>query len=196
MATHPRQSERGPSDHINQETRKAGEQVAQTMRTVSDAVERTNRVGAETLQRNTEQAKETWQEANEAVGRIAQRSMEQLSKMFGLGGETTREAFQQSSGNLQAVMESTTVIASGLHEVTEDWMRFAQERVEHNLNHLDKLRNCRSLHDCVALQTQMVRDNLQAFLDSAQRTSERSTRIARAAADRRSNASGCRIGNI
>lgn len=196
MATHPRQSERGPSDHINQETRKAGEQVAQTVRAVSDAAERTNRVGAETLQRNAEQARETWQEANEAVSRIAQRSMEQFSKMFGLGGETTREAFQQSSGNLQAVMESTTVIASGLHEVTEDWMRFAHERVEHNLNHLDKLRNCRSLHDCVALQTQMVRDNLQAFLDSAQRTSERSTRIARAAADRRSNASGCRIGNI
>ena len=83
-------------------------------------------------------SKETWQEANEATSRIAQRSMEQFSKMFGLDGETAREAFQQSSGNLQAVMESTTVIASGLHEVTGEWMRFAQERVEHNLNHLDR----------------------------------------------------------
>jgi hypothetical protein len=184
MATHPRQSERGPSDHINHETRKAGEQVAQTVRTISDAAERTKRVGAETLQRNTEQAKETWQEANEAASRITQRSMERFSKMFGLGGETAREALQQSSGNLQAIMESTTVIASGLHEVTEEWMRFAQERVEHNLNHLDRLGNCRNLHDCVALQTQIVRDNLQAFFESAQRASERSTRIARSAADR------------
>jgi len=184
MATHPRQSERGPSNHINHEPRKAGEQVAQTVRTISDAAERTNRVGAETLQRNTEQAKETWQEANEAASRITTRSMERFSKMFGLGGETAREALQQSSGNLQAFMESTTVIASGLHEVTEEWMRFAQERVEHNLNHLDRLGNCRNLHDCVALQTHIVRDNLQAFLESAQRTSERSTRIARSAADR------------
>jgi hypothetical protein len=184
MATNPRQSERGPSDHINQETRKTGEQVAQTMRTVSDAAERTNRVGAESLQRNTEQAKETWQEANEVASRMAQRSLEQFSKMFGLGGENAREALQQSSGNLQAVMESTTVIASGLHEVTEEWMRFAQGRLEHNLNHLDSLGNCRNLHDWVALQTQIVRDNLQAFLESAQRTSERSKRIARSAADR------------
>jgi hypothetical protein len=184
MATNPRQSERGPSDHIDQETRKAGEQVAQTVRTISDAAGRTNRVGAEALQRNTDQAKETWQEANEATSRIAQRSMEQFSKMFSLDGESTREAFQQSSGNLQAVMESTTVIASGLHEVTGEWMRFAQERVEHNLNHLDSLGNCRNLHDCVALQTQIVRDNLQAFLESAQRISERSTRIARSATDR------------
>jgi hypothetical protein len=154
------------------------------VRTISDAAERRNRVGAETLQRNTEPAKETWQEANEAASRITQRSMERFSKMFGLGGETAREALQQSSGNLQAIMESTTVIASGLHEVTEEWMRFAQERVENNLNHLDSLGNCRNLHDCVALQTQIVRDNLQPFFESAQRTSERSTRIARSAADR------------
>ena len=48
--------------------------------------------------------KETWQEANEAASRITQRSMERFSKMFGLGGETAREALQQSSGNLQAIM--------------------------------------------------------------------------------------------
>jgi hypothetical protein len=154
------------------------------VRTISDAAERRNRVGAETLQRNSEQAKEIWQEANEAASRMTQRSIERFSKMFGLGGETAREALQQSSGNLQAIMESTTVIASGLHEVTEEWMRFAQERVENNLNHLDSLGNCRNLHDCVALQTQIVRDNLQPFFESAQRTSERSTRIARSAADR------------
>jgi hypothetical protein len=184
MATHPRQSERRPSDHINQETRKASEQVAETVQTISDTAERTNRVGAETLQRSTEQAKVTWQEANEAASRMTQRSMERFSKMFGLDGETAQEALQQTSGNLQVIMESTAVIGSGLREVTEDWMRFAQERVEHNLNHLDKLENCRNLHDCVALQTQIVRDNLQAFFETAQRTSERSTRLARSAADR------------
>jgi hypothetical protein len=184
MATNPRQSERGPSDHINHETRKASEQVAQTVRTISDSAERSNRVGAETLQRNIEHAKETWQEANEAASRMTQRSMERFSKMFGFSGETAREALQQSSGNLQAIMESTTVFTSGLQEVTEEWMRFAQERLEHNLNHLDKLENCRNLHDCVALQTQIFRDNLQAFFESSQRTSERSTRLARTAADR------------
>src|ERR1700722_18869310 len=97
---------------------KSGRASCTDGRTISDAAERTNRVGAEALQRNTDQAKETWQEANEETSRIAQRSMDQFSKMFSLDGESTREAFQQSSGNLQGVMESTTVIASGLHEVT------------------------------------------------------------------------------
>ena len=186
MATNPRQGEREASD-LSQETRKTTEQAGQTARTISDAAERTSRVGAEAFQRNTQKAKESWHEGTETASRITERSMAQFSKMFGLGGDSAREALQQSAGNLQALMESTTVIASGLQEVTGEWMRFAQKRVEDNLDHLDRLGQCRNVHDCLALQTQMVRDNLQALLESAQRTSERSTQIARTAADRITN---------
>jgi hypothetical protein len=168
MATNPRQAERESSD-----PRKAADQTGQTSRTMADAAERTTRVGAEAFQRNAEGAKETWQGGAKAASRIAQRSMEQLSKMFGLSGEAARETVEQSSANMQAVMESTSIIAGGLQDVASEWMRFAQARVEQNLDHLDQLRECRSLQDCVALQTQIVRDNLEAFLQSAHRTSER-----------------------
>jgi len=53
---------------------------------------------AETFQRNTDAAREAWQGGSEAAGRIAQRSMEQLTKIFGLGGETVIETLQQTSG--------------------------------------------------------------------------------------------------
>lgn len=178
MATNPRPSEREASD-LNRET-----QAGQTARHMSDAAERATRSGAETFQRNAEKAKETALEGTEAASRITQRSMEQFSKMFGLSGETAKEALQQSAGNAQAVMEGTTIIASGLQEMTGTWTHFVQDRLEHNLNHLDRLAQCRNVHDCLALQTQLVRDNLQAFLESTQRTSERYTQIARSAADR------------
>ena len=60
-------------------------------------------------------------------------------------------------------------------------MRFAESRAEQNLDHLNRLGQCRNLHDLLALQTQVVRDNPEAFLQSAQRTSERTTEVARAA---------------
>ena len=132
MATNPRQTEREASD-FRQETRKAADQAAETARTVADAAERTTRAGAEAFQRNAEGAKETWQGGAEAASRIAQRSMEQLSKMFGLSGEAAREAVQQSSGNVQAVMESSSVIAGGLQDVASEWLHFVQLRVEQNL---------------------------------------------------------------
>ena len=65
-------------------------------------------------------------------------------------------------------------------------MRFAESRAEQNLDHLNRLGQCRNLHDLLALQTQVVRDNLEAFLQSAQRTSERTTEVARTAVDRMS----------
>ena len=188
MATNPRQAQRESSD-FRQETRKAADQAGETVRTVADAAERTTRAGAETFQRNAEGAKETWQGGAEAASRIAQRSMEQLSKVFGLSGGTATETVQQSAGNMRAVMESSSVIAGGLQDVASEWMRFVQARVEQNLDHLDQLRECRSVQDCVALQTQIVRDNVEAFLQSAHRTSERTTQFAGKAIRQMSNTS-------
>jgi hypothetical protein len=186
MATNPRHGERETAD-LSHETRKTSEQAGQTARAMGDAAERTTRAGGESFQRNAETARGTWQSGGEAASRIAQRSMEQLSKMLGLSGETLRETLQQSSGNVQAVMESTTVIAGGLQEVAGEWMRFAERRAEQNLDHLDRLGECRNAHDFVALQTQIVRDNVEAFLQSAQRTSERATEMTRKAVNRMSS---------
>ena len=167
MATNPRQAERESSD-LGHETRKATDQAGQTGRTMVDAAERTTRAGAEA---------------------IAQRSMEQFSKMFGLSGEAASETVQQSANNMQAVIESASIVAGGLQDIAGEWMRFAQTRLEQNLDHLDQLRECRSLQDCVALQTQILRDNLEAFLRSAHRTSERTTQFAGTAIRQMSNTS-------
>ena len=184
MATNSRQGEREASDQGMPHT---SEQAKQTARAMGEITERTMRTGVESLQRNTETAKRTWQSGAEVAGGIAQRSMEQLSNIFGLSGETLRDTLQQSSGNVQAVMESTTIIASSLQDVTGEWMRFAERRGEQNLDYLSQLRECRNLHDYLALQTQIVRDNMEAFLQSAERTSERTMQIARTAVERMSS---------
>jgi hypothetical protein len=85
------------------------------------------------------------------------------------------------------MMASTSAIAGGLEDVASEWMRFVQPRIEQNLDHLNQLRECRNLHDCVALQTQIVRYNLQGFLQSAHHTSERTTQFAGAALRQMSN---------
>jgi hypothetical protein len=188
MATNPRQAERESSD-LGHETQKATDQAGQTGRTMVDAAERTTRAGAEAFRRNAEGVKETVQGGAEAGSRIAQRSMEQFSKMFGLSGEAASETVQQSANNMQAVIESASTVAGGLQDIAGEWMRFAQTRLEQNLDHLDQLRECRSLQDCVALQTQILRDNLEAFLRSAHRTSERTTQFAGTAIRQMSNTS-------
>jgi phasin family protein len=119
---------------------------------------------------------------------MAERSMEQLTRLFGLSGETARQTVQQSSSNIQAMVESTTIIADGLQELSGEWLRFAQERVEQNMQHFDELLGCRTPHEYLALQTRIARDNFEALLQSVRRTAERSTRSADEAARKMSEA--------
>jgi phasin family protein len=145
---------------------------------MSEATERAARAGAEAVRRNAENLNESWRSGTDAASRMAERSMDQFSKMFGLSSDTARQTLQRSSGNLQAVIESTNIVASGLQNVSGEWMRFAQSRFEDNLDRFDDLMGCRTLQDCLALQTEIVRDNFEALLQSMRRTSELSSRVA------------------
>jgi phasin family protein len=131
----------------------------------------------------------SWRSGNEAASRIAERSMEQFTKLFGLSGESARQTMQQSSSNMQAMLESTTILADGLQELSGEWLRFARERLEQNMSHIDQLLGCRSPHEYVALQTRIARDNFEAMLQTAQRIAERSTRSADEAARKMTEAS-------
>lgn len=160
-----------------------------TARTMSEAGERATRAGADAIERNAERFNVSWRKGNEAANRLAERSMEQVGKAFGLSGEAARQTLQQSSGNIQAILESTTIIADGLQDLSGEWLRFAQERLERNMEHLDQLFGCRSPHECMALQTRIVRENLEALLQTARRAAERSTRSADEAMHKMSEAS-------
>lgn len=185
MASHPRSSDRESGD-VAEAARRATEQTA---RNLSEAGERTTRAGTESFQRNAERLNMSWRSGSETANRMAERSMEQLTRLFGLSGETARQTMQQSSTNIQAMLESTTIIADGLQELSGEWLRFAQERVQQNMDHLDQLLGCRSPHEYLALQTRIARENFEALLQSARRASERSSKSADEAVRKMSEAS-------
>jgi phasin family protein len=177
MATNPRHAERETAQ-AEDVTRRTTEQMAQVSRTAAAEGERTTRASSEATLHNVEKLSQTWQSGSEAASRIVGRSVDQLSKMLGLSGETARRAAQQSSGNLQAIVEGSSIIADGFSNVSGEWIRFTQNWVEQNLENLDHLRECRTLQDCMTLQTQMVRENLEAVLHSTRRTSELAAKMA------------------
>jgi phasin family protein len=183
----PRHVERDSNDSVHETTRRAADQASQTSRTMSDAAERTARAGTEAFRRNAETFSSTWRNSSEAASRIAERSVDQFSKLFGLTGDTARETMQQSAGNVQALIESSTFVVDGLQNVSGEWVRFVQSRIEENLEHFEELLGCRTPQECMALQTRLVRDNIEALLDSARRTSEISTKLADNAVKRMSD---------
>jgi phasin family protein len=161
----------------DQTTRRATAEGEQTVRTMSNAAERSARAGAEASRRNAESIGGVWRQSGETATHIAERSFDQFSKVFGIGGDRARRTMETSTANVQALIDSSMVFAKAFNELSGEWMRFLQTRVDDNLDHMDRFMSCRSPQECLAFQTQIARDNIEALLETARRTSEVSTRL-------------------
>ena len=54
----------------------------------------------------------------------------------------------------------------------------ARSHIEQNFNRFDSLLHCRTLQDFAALQSELLRDNLESFLQCARRVAEKSVHVA------------------
>jgi hypothetical protein len=172
-----RQTEKDMAEAGHETTRRAAAHAAQTARTMSDAAERTARNGADVLQRNSEQMRQTFEMGSETAARIAERAFGQFARVFGVTGDNAQQATHQSSRNVEAILHSSAILADGVQTISREWLTFVQNRAERSMAQLEALSNCRSMQDCIAVQTDLVRDNLQDLLATTKRVAEVSTRM-------------------
>ena len=109
---------------------------------------------------------------------VAERSVDQFASVFGFSGREAQEAAQQSSQNLQAIAECTTVLAQGVQDISREWLDWAQKRMQRQLEGLDALLRSRTPQDLIAAQSDLLRGNLELLLDSSRRIAETSVHVA------------------
>ena len=173
-----RQTEKDMSETSHETTRRAAGHAAQTARTMTDAAERTARTSADVLQRNSEQVRQTFEMGSEAASRIAERAFGQFARVFGVvTGDNAQHATQQSARNVEAILHSSAILADGVQTISREWLTFVQNRAERSMAQLEALSRCRSVQDCIAAHTDLVRDNLQDLLHTTKRVAEVSTRM-------------------
>ncbi len=91
---------------MNETIRKEADQTAQTSRAMSAMAERASRAAA--LRRNADAFSSAWRTSSEAASQIAERSMEQFSKLLGLSGDKARESVQESAATVQELLDTST----------------------------------------------------------------------------------------
>jgi hypothetical protein len=133
------------------------------------------RVGAETLQQSLEVGLD-------AASKVAQRSTDHFMQVLGLSGRQSQELAQQSSQNIQAIANTSTVLARGFQDVVREWLRFTQSRLDENLDRINALTTCRSIPEFVALQSDLIRENLEEMIDKGQEIVQHSTEVTHEAA--------------
>ena len=89
---------------------------------------------------------------------------------------------RRSSQNLQAVSQASSVLMKGAQEASQEVFGLVQDRLQKNMDGLNRLTGCRSVQDFVATQSDIVRDGLQQVIDTNKRIAEVSLRVADEAA--------------
>ncbi len=192
----PRQDERNPAQSAQEGTRRAttgaeeirrnaeetaqrtSETATQFSRSALEAGERATRTGAEMIQQNAEAFRRMWQSGLEIASKMGGRSVEDFARVFGLSSDEMRQANEQSSRNVDAIVESTSVLTQGIDGISREWFEFARKRIEQNMQRINDLVRCRSPQQLAAMQSDMLRDNIEDLLHSSRRIAEISARLA------------------
>ncbi len=177
------------NDQLNKASdagRNAADQAARTARTGIDqaaqASEQTFRAGADVARRGTETMRDTLQTGFNAAQQNFQRVTDQVTQVLGFAGPQSEEISRRSTQNLQAVTQASTVLARGAQEVSQQLFGFVQGQLQRNLDAVNRIAGCRSVQDAIAVQSELVRDNLQQVVETNRRIGEVSVRVADEAA--------------
>ena len=173
---------------VQEATREGAEQAGHIVQISKDVSERAARAGTEILQRNAETVQEALQSSAEIAARLTERSADQFGRVFGISGDEAHKAAQKSSDNLDAIIQSSSVLAEVTQSISREWVNFTRERMEQNFNRFDSLLRCRTPQDLAAVQSEFLRDNLDSFLQCARRIAEKSMQMADEATKRTAEA--------
>ena len=151
------------------------------MSSANNATEHKNKV-ANTASENVRVLHETAQDALRSgmtsASESAWRFGDQVTKAYGFSGENREELTQQVSQNLEAISEAGALLTRGFQDVSRTWVDLMQESLQKNLDGFNALARCRSVPDFMAVQSDLIRKNLEQTIQSTRRIAEVSTRMA------------------
>ena len=163
------------------EARRAREQI-DTVQQVADDFGQTVRAGTESAQNIAQSMQQVVQNSFGVFSELARRSTGQAMQMFGRPEGEGRGLTERASEGLKTVTQSNTVLVRGFQDVSREWFELSQKRLQTNLEGLNALARCRTVNDFVAVQSSLIRDNLEQTVDNSRRMAELTMQLADEAA--------------
>jgi phasin family protein len=134
------------------------------------------------LRRSTETARDTFQAGLNTATKTFQQAADQFTKVLGFDGPQAKELARRSSENIQAIAQASTVLARGAQEVSQEVFGLIQDRLQKNVDAMNRITSTRTVQDFVAVQSDLARDTLWQVIDTNKRIAGVSVRVAEEAA--------------
>jgi hypothetical protein len=189
LMANPRQAEKDMNQTAQETARKTAEETARAAREAADAGAGAARAGADIIQRQADAMQEAWNSSTKMATQITERTMGNFARVFGVTGDRAQETAQQSSRNAESIMQSTTIIAGGIQSISRELLDLTQKQLDQTLSRADALMNSRSPQEWFAAQGDLLRDNLESYVQGTRRISELCMQMADEAARRMNDVS-------
>ena len=181
-AAQPRAGDGG--DGAGQERRSfqaAGREAEESLRAAQDAAKKTADAGAESLRANGEILRQNMEVAEDLARtavEVGMTSVEGFTRTMSRAMGVARpdgEMADQFAQNLRAISEASPALSRVAQEASRAWLGVVKQTVRNNLEALGEMSRCRTAPDLVALQTRLLRDNLQLAVEAGQNVIDAST---------------------
>jgi phasin family protein len=167
-------------------TRRVGEEAAEQPRRIglaaAEATEEAAKTSANFILQNAELFRNTWRFGADVAASMMSRSTEQFGRTLGLSGNEAQQASERSARNAETILYSATAASKGLNGVSQEYFQLVRRQIETNMDRVTAFWRCRTPHDVVAVQTDLVADVLQSTLESSRRMADLSLKLSEDAA--------------
>src|SRR4051812_13847525 len=142
------------------------------------AGERGAKPGADLFGSTANTVEQFWRSGFDIASHFAERSSSQLARSIGLSDDKAHQATEQSSRNIEAIVQSSRAYADAFQSISRELSSFCKQRVERNLEKMSALMRSRTPQELIAAQSDLLRDNMEAFLQSTKRLAATSVDVA------------------
>ena len=129
-------------------------------------------------ERLARQMRESGRQAGAAAASGAAAALDESERLARQMREGGREAGAAAASGAAATLRSGADVAQGVQELTTAWARYAEEIMRQTSEASRALLNCRSFGEMLEVQAQLLRGNLQTFLDQSGKIADIAGRMA------------------
>ena len=85
---------------------------------------------------------------------------------------------ETAAASSEATMNAGSAVAAGLQDISRAWADYAQQMMDRTTAATESLLKCRRFNDMLAVQAELMRGHLQAFLHQSSKLAEITNRMA------------------
>jgi phasin family protein len=159
----------------------AADQTARVGQAAADAGEEVARASASLLKQNVETMQNTWRSGLETATSVMGRSTEQFGRTLGVSGEGEQQAMkasERSARNARTLLYTSSAAAKAMDGMSQEYFTMVRHQLEKSMDHISELWSCRTPHDLAAIQSDMVRETVEAALESSRRIADLALKMA------------------